>query len=542
MKTFIISVVATIIAGLVVYYVSLEKPNLIYAVTEPITIQENDSKIDLQQLEVKNIGKREAQKIRVLIKIPIISYELFKYSKADTVDVFKSPDSIELVYSELPSQGSFKLITKSHFAISKGLLDISHKGGLAQNALEKRGINLQEIIFFGIILFYLTLSTYGLKSTFIDSWESKSSYNYDDILKRARRPFYINAAKWDSIRGKALESMIKKSTREDLGGFKFLSVDKPRYLSDQEWELFLREVATSFGNRVSSTATEAWGSSEVIRLLKITKPINFLEDEWIKLKEKVSKSYVSLRKAELRRYSEALDVLKSPKPEGLSDEFWEELQEFSRREIITKTLQDIEWKDNPIKYIKELPLDLLKPKEKEDLQKRAYSLQLKSLPDVLNPEIARKFLDSQKPEWMATPDYEKVLSLANKVWELNILVNKYNGLLRILNSIANLKPIGKQKATIIPDEDWEILNKMDTELRALKEENLRTELELNKEKENVMRLKEKVERQLNIIQIFLTDPTVLDRIEDYGGVFAPGNLANLKKLAKLMRGQKRYKV
>jgi hypothetical protein len=336
--------------------------------------------------------------------------------------------------------------------------------------------------------------------------------------------------------------MIKKSTREDLGGFKFLSVDKPRYLSDQEWELFLREVATSFGNRVSSTATEAWGSSEVIRLLKITKPINFLEDEWIKLKEKVSKSYVSLRKAELRRYSEALDVLKSPKPEGLSDEFWEELQEFSRREIITKTLQDIEWKDNPIKYIKELPLDLLKPKEKEDLQKRAYSLQLKSLPDVLNPEIARKFLDSQKPEWMATPDYEKVLSLANKVWELNILVNKYNGLLRILNSIANLKPIGKQKATIIPDEDWEILNKMDTELRALKEENLRTELELNKEKENVMRLKEKVERQLNIIQIFLTDPTVLDRIEDYGGVFAPGNLANLKKLAKLMRGQKRYKV
>jgi len=535
LKTFIITVVATIIAGLVVYYVSMEKPDLIYAITEPIIIQENDSKIDLQQIEVRNVGKTEAKKIRVLIKIPIISYELFKYSKADVVDVFKSTDSIELVYSELPSQGSFKLITKSQFEISKGSLDISHKGGLAKNALEKRGISLEGIIFYGIILFYLILTSYGLKSTFIDSWESKSSYSYDEILKRARRPFYINASKWDSIREKALESMVKKSTREELGGFKFLSLDKPRYLSDEEWELFLKEVVHSFANRVSSMATEAWRSSEVIKLLKITKPIHFLEDEWIKVREKVSKSYVSLRKAELRRYREVLDVLKSPKPEGLSDEFWEELQEFSRREFISKILQDIEWKNNPIKYIEELPLDILKPKEKEDLRKKAYALQLKSLPDVINPEIARQFLDSQKPEWMTTHDYEKVSSVAKKVWELNILIDKYNGLFDILNSIVNLIPIRERKPTIITDEDWEILNKMDRELRALWEENQRTELELNKEKENVMGLKEKVERQLNTIHIFLTDPSVLDRIEDYSNVFAPGNLENLKRLAKLIR-------
>jgi hypothetical protein len=535
LKTFIITVVATIIAGLVVYYVSMEKPDVIYAITEPITIQEKDSKIDLQQLEVKNVGKTEAQKIRVLIKVPIISYELFKYSKADVVDVFESTDSIELVYSELPSQGSFKLISKSKFGISKELLNISHKGGVAKNALEKRGVSLQSIIFYGIILFYLILTGYGLKSTFIDSWESKSSYSYDEILMRTIRPFYINAAKWDSIRKKALESMVNKSTREDLGGLKFLSSDKPRYLSDEEWELFLMEVAHSFRNRVSSMATETWRSSELIKLLKITKPIHFLEDEWIKLREKISKSYVSLRKAELRRYSEVLDALKSPKPEGLSDEFWEELQEFSRKEFITKILQDIEWKDNPIKYIEELPLDILKPKEKEDLRKKAYTLELKSLPDVLNPEVARKFLDSPKPEWMSTPDYEKVSSLAKKAWELNNLIDKYNGLFSILNSIVNLKPVREQKPTIISDADWEILNRMDRELRVLRKENQRRELELNKEKENVMGLKEKVERQLSIIHIFLTDPSVLDRIEEYSNAFAPGNLENLKKLAKLKK-------
>ena len=62
MKTFIITVVATIIAGLVVYYVSMEKPDLIYAITEPIIIQENDSKIDLQQIEVRNVGKQRLNK------------------------------------------------------------------------------------------------------------------------------------------------------------------------------------------------------------------------------------------------------------------------------------------------------------------------------------------------------------------------------------------------------------------------------------------------------------------------------------------------
>ena len=520
---------------MIVYYVSMEKPDIIYAITEPITIQEDDLKIDLQQLEVKNVGKTEAKKIRVLIKIPIISYELFKYSKADVVDVFKSTDSIELVYPELPSQGSFKLITKSKFRISKELLDISHKGGVAKNALEKRGFSLQEIIFYGIILFYLILTTYGLKSTFIESWESKSSYSYDEILKRTRRPFYINTAKWDSIRKKALASMVNKSTRENLGGLKFLSSDKPRYLSDEEWELFLKEVADSFRNRVSSMATEAWGSLEVIKLLKIAKPIHFLEEEWIKLREKISKSYMSLKKAELHRYSEVLDALKSPKPEGLSAEFWEELQEFSRKEFITKILQDIEWKDNPIKYIEELPLDLLKPKEKEDLWKKAYALQVKSLPDVINPEAARKFLNSQKPEWMTTPDYEKVASLAKKAVELDNLIDKYNGLFSILNSILNLIPIHDQKPTTISDEDWEILNKMDRELRVQRQENQRKELELHKEKENVMGLKEKVERQLSIIHIFLADPSVLDRIEEYSNVFAPGNLENLKKLAKLMK-------
>ncbi|HLK17735.1 MAG TPA: hypothetical protein VKT81_02230 [Bryobacteraceae bacterium] len=46
-------------------------------------------------------------------------------------------------------------------------------------------------------------------------------------------------------------------------------------------------------------------------------------------------------------------------------------------------------------------------------------------------------------------------------------------------------------------------------------------------------IKAKVVRQLEVINDFISDPGVLDRIEEYEELFAPGNLANLKTLAAM---------
>jgi hypothetical protein len=53
----VISVFGTALATLLVYYITMEKPELIYTLSDPIYLSdEKDSQIGVQQLVTKNIG------------------------------------------------------------------------------------------------------------------------------------------------------------------------------------------------------------------------------------------------------------------------------------------------------------------------------------------------------------------------------------------------------------------------------------------------------------------------------------------------------
>ena len=91
MRSILFTVVGTALAALIVYYLTTKEPELIYTLTDPITLtDEQDSKVGIQQLEVINVGDVEAKKIRVLIKYPVISCERDP-SVVDRIEEYNNP-------------------------------------------------------------------------------------------------------------------------------------------------------------------------------------------------------------------------------------------------------------------------------------------------------------------------------------------------------------------------------------------------------------------------------------------------------------------
>ena len=64
---------------------------------------------------------------------------------------------------------------------------------------------------------------------------------------------------------------------------------------------------------------------------------------------------------------------------------------------------------------------------------------------------------------------------------------------------------------------------------------LQTELE----KTEVDKLKERITKQLELVDSVLRDPNVLDYIEDYCDIFSKGNFQNLRKVASNIRTDSR---
>ena len=499
MKTFISTLLASMLVALFIYYLNLEKTDIRYTLSEsiPISFLGEKSNENIQQLEVKNIGNSEAKNIQVIIKGQITNYQLIKYSQADSVKEFISKSALEILYPTLPPQGNFKIIMKSLGAgINKENLNVSHSKGKGTEALAKKSFSLSLAIFLGIVLIYITLITSDMRKSATGWWESKTEYSPDEVLKK-EKPFYAKKEKWDSIRKKALEQKIYKDKLrwygdiEKSASYMVLSIEKPDYLHEEEWKSLIRNASETLSDLFSlKIAREYFFSYELLELVKIPPPKYFPPKAWIDIKEKINKAYFA------------------------------------------KLSQDLEYKREPMKFVEEQKLDFLKDEDIEKLKRRAYQLEIKNLPNVFNPVEAKKFLETEKPKWITDSDYNLMESRAKSALELDMLTKKYNILFGLLNSSINQMPLETKKPELLTDEEWKKLVRMDEKIRILREENYKKEKELLGEKEKVTSLKDKIERQLNIIHEVLDDPSIVDRVEEYSNVFAPGNFENLKKSAK----------
>ena len=447
-KTLLTSLILPALLLVFGYYYTKEKPDVRYVLSEsiPVKLAEESPPETLQQLEIKNVGSSEARQIQLIIRARIISYDLLKYSKADTVNEYRSGASTEIVYPALPPQGSFRLLIRSSGdGISKESLNISHSRGKAKEAFAESINNYASLLVIGIFLLYISVLSLMIRAIAVDSLESKASHDSLSVMRR-RKPFYLNGARWNSIRNKALEHRVRSFGSRDIEtspSYVFLNGDKPNKLNDEDWRSSVKKASDTLSGALSETSMGSYTAGEMLNLLKVRKPVHFHEEDWTKLTKKLSGILLLMLKKDykLRTKDGLFSAMKEKRPDQVPEDTWSGYQQFLEQEyfnFLSNEMGMIALREGSlIDYLGDQHLGCLQQEKADYLKKQAYRLQLSQLPDVLRIKGAEEFVRLGRPGWIEENDYEFRLENAKRSINLDLLTQKYQSLLSAFESILD---------------------------------------------------------------------------------------------------------
>lgn len=515
MKQHIVTGVIALVGGLIVAYfaynLNKEVFDVRYTLSEqiPTKFGETQAIENVQRLVVKNNGNSSVVKIQIKIKRNVEKAEILKFSPTDTVKEYVSNGYFEVAYPELPPGGSFTYSFKTlDDGISKNDLDIRHSKGEVIDALSsgsKTITSMGIIIFYiAILLFYVSISIITLLSSFM---ESKVRYEkYNDFLRRSK-PLYISQNKWNKLRKESIENFSGSSYSnpteiENTLSYKVLNQEKPNYLNTEEWELLLEKAIKQFEKDYGEAIHTVWFEN-MTRYFIVKKPLHFPESKWSEIVNKINREYLSRKKYDSAMFeiNELKKELTAEMPKGMIPGYWADYITCLKKQYHKLLLREVysSFTQFSLKSIENYNLDMLNYEEKETILNTAYKIALGNLASSINEANAEKFVTSEKPVWLRDDDYRMILNRANKIIEVDKLKKKYEQLLEEV----------KKKGS-----------------------------DLEKEEKNIIELKQKIERQLKVVHEFTSDPTVVNRIEEYNNVFAPGNFENLKRLAQYIKDKK----
>jgi len=454
-NTIIAGIVLIVVGGLITKYFFNDKTELRFVVSDriPTNFFDGNDTESIQQLELLNTGDVELQRIIIKINANVLDYYIQKVTSSDSIITSKNNRLLEILYPKIPPEGNIKIIFKSSGnGVTGNDIDIKHSKGSAKPALSSN--NSIGFISLGLVLLYLILSIFGIRTILIDSVASKVYYKpYDEILKKSK-PWYIPVNKWRKFREDSIKYIFDNDYSTNIVNslcYQILDTDKQKYITDDEWI----ELKIASQNKLLLSISKDINQSYnwiVDKYLSLRSPKNIDEDAWDKIKSLISQAYITsciFNVSDYDNLGEISELLKSTKPEIVHENDWKKYIAF---------------------------LQKFKNLEKLKLQNEALS-------DELNNVLFGN-------------------ELKNKPEELSI--DKWERLKRIETDIY------KKSAQIEKD-----LNEL---------EQIQTE---------ILPLKEKLDKQLKIINEVLNDSNAIDRIEDYVNPFNKGNFENLKIIAQL---------
>lgn len=178
----LIPIIATIIGTSYGFILNRQTVDVRYTLSEniPINVSNQSSSENVQQLVIKNLGNTKAENIVIDIQGKVTNYNVIKYSENDKEQNYsKSDGGIQLIYPELPPQGSFNVVIKSEGkGINIGDVTIKHSKGKAVEALSndrEKTSPLWIVFIFGV---YAICLLFYMKIIFTESWERKSIQKY----------------------------------------------------------------------------------------------------------------------------------------------------------------------------------------------------------------------------------------------------------------------------------------------------------------------------------------------------------------------------
>lgn len=542
MKTFFSSLLVLLIGIAVTLYLNRKSPELRYQLSSPIPIGGTEPK-NVQQLEIANVGNAIAQKVQIQVQKRIADLQVIKDSEADTYKQFARGDGVELVYDSLPPGRTVKVIfTLAGTTLEPADVTIRHQEGEARPALSSAATPWYTI---ALNVFLLISMAFYLWSSFrhtgLDLLAFQCRYTASDFLKKGK-PRYIKDNEWKAMRHEALSHAFDRPRiYEELtewNGYRFLTSDRPPYITEDEWQELTKSLRSWMEEALDERLNQArtLHKIETIRLLfKATRPRAVPESLWLSIQKRMSDAYVdiSLDIVLLGDRSKLSKALKEQRPVEVSENDWNAyITKVSKLFLIEVIVAD---KATEPPFTTEDGGPTVEHLQTYEFRRALHRMRMTTIPEVNTLNGAQEFLETKPPVWMDGSDYDRVKIKAEQTVALERDRKCYRGYQRVLGAILIGAALPKERPEEVPEEDWTRLIGLHDAAINTARTNITKALKLSEEETELTLQRSKVLRQLEVIDTFLKDPTVLDRIEDFEDVFAPGNFANLKELATQRR-------
>ena len=546
MKSFVIPVLVTIVAGLFLWWWAHETFEVRYALSERIPVDFGGAQqAAVQQLEVRNVGKTSVD--HVVVKLPnrISKFKLLKNSESDETKVY--PEAFELNYAEMPPGASFRLVVETDgTGIKKEEVVVRHSHGTAEEALASTsGATLSGLISLAFFTAYFVLTLSSVRNTLVESLVHKSAFRPEAVLER-KRPFYLGEKTWAEVRKRALETSIRE--RDFSLGFKQdpamsalyrrINEGKPGYLSAEEWTEYLDKKKRQLVEEVERIVSGWIASEDLQRFMRMRRPEHLGEGAWEDLQSKVQDRYIEVK---LRELSHATSMQGGrDRPIGMSDAKWVSYQEALSRLIFAELSKNLDYQLRPIEYLRNEDLQFLSSKQKNDIEGRAYRLQLDLMPDLFIAFEAEKFLRQTQPSWMRDEDFARARARAQGTLE----ARSYRSALSTISGVARSIPVADSDLKDLPHDLQVGIRELERNVQQVVKKASEKVSELGKKEARVEQTKSEVDglrakilRQLAIVENLFTDPQSIERVESYDNPFAAGNFRMLQRLSsELMKG------
>jgi len=274
------------------------------------------------------------------------------------------------------------------------------------------------------------------------------------------------------------------------------------------------------------------------KILKKSKPWYIPTNEWEKFRIDSMKYIFNYDNTSNIANSLCYQILDLEKQKSISDEEWIQLKLVAQKRLLNSISEDV---NKGYRWKVEEYLSLKQPKnidenvwaEIKSLISKAYiSTQILKVDNYTSDAEILELLKEKKPQIVSEQNWEKYQSFLLKLEK----VRRQTVENKILQEQLKLLIYGEElneKPDELSIEKWNKIKKIETEI-FIKSEKTGEELsEIKQIRSTTIPLMTKLEKQLKIINEVLTDPTAIDRIEDYENPFSIGNFENLKLIAKL---------
>lgn len=292
-----IPIIVLVIGGIILN-TTQPKAELKYTLSGKIFISSENKNI--QQLEIKNLGKEVAEKIVIDIHGNIKRIEVIKNSEKDIYDEMEIPGGTQINYPELPPMSSIFITIDSVGSESISVV-VKHNKGIASAALDSTSASLSSWFLLLAFVFSLILYLYSsIRNSVLNHFTTFTlKYKAEKVLSKRNAPLLIKDNEWKEIREfafTALQKGIWNNCRKTYGMkeiSKFLSEDElgKLMLTKEERKDIIEFSSSTLKLWFDYQMEDAWSKNRYESLLKVEKPALFDEELWIKTRKHVLESF-----------------------------------------------------------------------------------------------------------------------------------------------------------------------------------------------------------------------------------------------------------